>query len=217
MKKGKNNIVLIVFYFACFIIVSGCMSRYGADDQYSYDGTYYIPSAGWYARMVDITGEKHKTLYLSKDPLMIEQPLDSMDGPVILINKLHDYPSMLISQDSIIIGVESFRILGDTTLCRKLKSATIMEVYLSPDRETAKEMVDNYSRILPKYPYSLLVFETWRNSIRLVPNMEYLKMDSSILQHRIEPLHETASSFREQNIKPAPLWLIRMKERHKKR
>ena len=74
MKKGKNNIVLIVFYFACFIIVSGCMSRYGADDQYSYDGTYYIPSAGWYARMVDITGEKYKTLYLSKDPLMIEQP-----------------------------------------------------------------------------------------------------------------------------------------------
>ena len=55
MKKGKNNTVLIVFYFACFIIVSGCMSRYGADDQYSYDGTYYFPSAGWYARMVDIT------------------------------------------------------------------------------------------------------------------------------------------------------------------
>lgn len=192
------------------------MSRYSADDQYSYDGTFFIPSTGWYARIVDITGEKYKTLYLSKDSLVFRQPLDSIDGPIILINKLHDYPALLISQDSIIIGIESFMVSGDTTSCRQLKTTTIKKVYFSPDIETANEMVDSYSRILPKCPYFLLEFESWHNSFRLVPNMEYLKFDSAILYHKIEPLHETTSSFREQSMKPTLLWLIRLKEKQKR-
>lgn len=205
-----------LLFFLFTILATGCISRYNVNDQYCYDGTYYIPSTGWYARLVDITGEKYKALYLSKDSLIVDCPLDSINGPVIWINKLHDYPSLLISEDSIIIQIESFTVLADPGSCHLMKSATIKETYFSPDRETAKEMISEYSMILPMYPYSLIVFETWHNAFRFVPNQDLLKSDSTILHRQIEPLYATTKTFNELSINPSPLWWIRLRERYRK-
>lgn len=202
-----------LLFFCYFLLTSGCFSRYSADDQYSYDGIFMIPSTEWYARMVDITGEKYKAFYLSKDLQEIEGPLDRINGPVIWINKTHETPDIFISNDSIVLGVESFKVTGDTSLCRRMKSATIDDELFIEDNDLIKEVIDKYDylRVLPRYPYVIVEFETWHNSFHVVPNWEYLNQDTTIIHRSIEPLRVTTKSFREQGITPGPLLLIRLR------
>ena len=211
----KNRVFLgIVFLY--FLSV-GCISRHSVDDQYSFDGLFKFPFTEWYARMVDITGEKYKAIYLSKDIKEIDGPVDSINSLVIWINKNQDYPELFVSNDTIIAGVESFRVSGDTTFCRQINSWLSNE-YLINDIDIINETIQkySYSRILPKYPYIIVEFETWHNSFRVIPNWEYLNLDSTIIHREMEPLTATTKTYREQNIRPMPLVWIRLKECLKK-
>lgn len=205
----KRNIVLLVFYS---LLCVGCITRYSIDDQYSYDALFEIPYTDWYARIIDITGERSKELYLSKDSVKIKESLDSISCPIIRINKMHDYPELLVSNDSVVIALDSFELSGDSSRCHLMRSDKIYDSFFCPEASTAKEMADRYSRILPRYPFVALEFETWHNSVRAIPNIELVRADSTFNIRRIEPIVETTKSFREMGIKPSPLWVIRLKE-----
>ena len=118
MNRALGGIVFLI------IVSFGCTSRYSVDDQYSFDGLFTIPFTEWYARMVDISGEKYKALYLSKDLEELYRPIDSLYCLVIWINKTHDYPELFVSNDTIIAGTESFKVSGDTTFCRQNSSSS---------------------------------------------------------------------------------------------
>ena len=201
-----------------FLLLSsvGCISRYSVDDQYSFDGIFAIPSTEWYARMVDITGEKYKALYLSKDLEDLNGPIDRLNSLVIWINKTHEYPELFVSNDTIIAGVKSFKVLGDTTLCHHINPS--YDDYLTNNLDIINETMQKYSynRVLPRYPYIILEFETWHNSFRVIPNWEYLNLDSTIINRKIEPFMVTTKTFREQNIRPTPIVWIRLNECFKK-
>lgn len=211
----KNRLCLEIT-FLYFIAVS-CVSRYSVDDQYSFDGVFMIPFTEWYARMIDITGEKYKVLYLSKDLEEIEGFVDSLKCPRIRINKMQEYPALFVSNDTIIASVNCFKVFGDTVSYHLFYSSRFDE-YLTNDIEIINKTINvfSYDRVLPRYPYIILEFETWHNSFRVIPNWEYLSLDSAIIHRKPEPLKVTTHSFREQNIKPLPLVWIRLNEWYKR-
>ena len=212
-----KNRVFLGIAFLSFVAV-GCISRYSIDDQYSFDGIFRIPFMEWYARMVDITGEKDKVVYFSKDYEEINGPIDSLNSLVIWINKRQEYPKLLVSNDTIIAGVKDFKVSGDTALFRQINSL-YYDDYLIKDFELLNETIHKYSynRVLPRYPYIIMEFETWHNSFRVIPNWEYLNLDSTIIHKKVEPLTVTTRTYREQHIKPKPMVWIRLKECFKRK